>query len=60
MTRYDITMGNDIARGIYCDIRMSNGIAICTLISQYILNDVAMSLFYYVLLRPIMMLLLSQ
>ncbi len=40
MTHYDITLGTDVASDVHCDITMSNGIAT--------------SLFYYVLLCPIM------
>ncbi len=28
-THYDITMGNNVARHIYCDVTMSNDVAIC-------------------------------
>ncbi len=45
MTHYAIKIGNDITRDDHCDVTMH--------------NDVAMSLFYYVLLCPIMILLLS-
>ncbi len=48
-------IGNDV---VYCDVIMINGIAMH--IYHALHNDVAMSLFYYVLLRPIMILLLSQ
>ncbi len=34
MTHYDITMGNNVARDIHCDVRISNDITMCT--SQYI------------------------
>ncbi len=28
-THYDITIGNDVARDIHCDVKMSNDIAMC-------------------------------
>ncbi len=47
-------MGDDIARNIYCDITMSDDLAIYIYRSSYSLpNDVAVSLFYDVLLLPI-------
>ncbi len=69
MTYYDITMGNDvatnahcnmtmgnsIARDIHCNITMSNDIAMCIMH-----NDVAMNLFWYVLLCLLMILLSLQ
>ncbi len=59
-THYDITMANVIARDIHCDVTMSNDIAMCTYHGITMHNDVSMRLFYYVLLCPIMILLLSQ
>ncbi len=47
MATHDITMGNDIARDVHCEITMSNDVAMCTYgITMH--NDVAMNLFYYV------------
>ncbi len=55
-THYNITMGNDVSRDthcniatdIYCDITLSNDVAICTYHGITVHNDVAMNLFYNV------------
>ncbi len=41
MIHYDITMGNDIARDIHCNVTMSNH-------AISMRNDIPMSFFYYV------------
>ncbi len=43
----EITMGNDVARDIHCDVTMSNDFAMCTNHDITMHNDVAMNLFYY-------------
>ncbi len=43
-----ITMGNDIARDIHCDVTMSNDVAMCIYHAITMHNDVAMNLFYNV------------
>ncbi len=53
-----ITMGNDIARDIHCDITMSNDIAMCTYYGITIHNDIAMNLFYYMSALYLIMILL--
>ncbi len=55
MTYYAITIGNDVARDVYCEIIMGHGHDVT------MHTDVAMSLskFYYLLLRPIMIFLFS-
>ncbi len=45
MTHYDITMGNNIARDIHCDVTMSNEVAIYAYITMY--DNVVMNLFMY-------------
>ncbi len=54
-THYDITMGNniitmgnDIARDIHCDVTMSNDVAICIYHDIIMHNDITMNLLYYV------------
>ncbi len=45
----DITLGTGVTRDIHCDVTMSNDVDMCTYgITMH--NDVAMNLFYYVLL----------
>ncbi len=48
MTQYDITMGNDIASDIHCDITMSNDIFMCT--SQFKMTSIVITpfiMYYY-------------
>ncbi len=45
LTHYDITMGNDVARGIYCDVIMSDDIIMCTYYVITMLNGIAVSFF---------------
>ncbi len=44
---YDITMGNDIARDMHCDVTMTNEIAVYNhgITKHY---DIAMNLLYYI------------
>ncbi len=46
----DITMSNDVTRDIHCDVTMSHDIDMCTYHGISMHNNVAMNLFYYVLL----------
>ncbi len=47
INEYDITMGNDVARDIHCDVTMSNDVAVYTYgITMH--NDSAMNIFYHV------------
>ncbi len=58
MTHYDITIGNDVARDVHCEIIMGHGIVMSTYdVTMH--TDVAMTLIYDVLLRPIMIFLFS-
>ncbi len=59
MTHYEITIGNDVARNVHCEIIMSYGIAVVICHDVTMHNDVAMTLIYYVLLCPIMIFLFS-
>ncbi len=59
MTHYDITIGNDVARDVHCDIIMNHGIVIGTYHDVTMHTDVATPLIYYVLLCPIMIFLFS-
>ncbi len=43
--RYDIIIGNDITRGIHCDVIMSNVIAVCTYHAITVHRGIAMSFF---------------
>ncbi len=54
MTHYDITIGNDVARDVRCDIIMSHDVVMGTDHDVTMHTDVARTLIYYVLLRPIM------
>ncbi len=54
------TMGNDVARDIHYDITMDNDIIMCTYNGITMDNDIVMNLFYYVLLRQIMILLFHK
>ncbi len=59
MTHYDITIGNDVARDVHYEIIMSHSIVVGTYHDATMHTDVAMTLNYYVLLRPIMIFLFS-
>ncbi len=59
MTHYDITIGNDVARDVYCEIIMGHGIVMGTYYDVAMHTDFAATLIYYVLLRPIMIFLFS-
>ncbi len=59
MTHYDITIGNDVASDVHCEIIMSHGIVMGTYHDVTMHTDVAMTLIYYVLLHPIMIFLFS-
>ncbi len=54
MTHYDITIGNDVARDVHCEIIMGHSIIMGRYHEVTKHTDVAMTLIYYVLLRPIM------
>ncbi len=53
----DITIGNDVARDVHCDIIMGHDIG--TYHDVTMLTDVAGMLIYYVLIHPIMIFLFS-
>ncbi len=59
MTHYDITIGNDVARDVHCEIIMGHGIVMDTHHDVTMHTDVATTLIYYVLLLPIMIFLFS-
>ncbi len=59
MTYYDITIGNDVARDVHCEIIMSHDIVMGTYHDVTMLTDVATTLIYYALLRPITIFLFS-
>ncbi len=59
MTHYDITIGNDVAKDVHSEIIMGHSIVVGTYHDLTMHNDVAMTLIYYVLLRPIMIFLFS-
>ncbi len=59
MTHYDITIGNDVARDVHCDIIMGHNVVIGTYHDVTMQTDVARMLIYYVLIRPIMIFLFS-
>ncbi len=59
MTHYDITIGNNVARDVHYEIIMGHDIVVGTYRDVTMHTDVAMSLIYYVLLRPTMILLFS-
>ncbi len=42
-----VTMGNDVASNIHCDVTMSNDVAMCTYYGITMHNDVDVNLFYY-------------
>ncbi len=56
MTHYDIIIGNDVARDVHYEIIMGHSIVVHDVTMH---TDVAMTLIYYVLLRPIMIFLFS-
>ncbi len=53
-------MGNDFVMDIHCDVTMGSEVAMCTYHGMGMHNDVAMGLFFYVLLHQIMILLFHQ
>ncbi len=59
MTNYDITIGNDVARDVHCEIIMSHDIVMGTYHDVTMHTDVVTTLIYYVLLNPIMTFLFS-
>ncbi len=59
MTYYDITIGNDVAGDVHCEIIMGNSIVMGTYYDVTMHTDVATALIYYVLLRLIMIFLFS-
>ncbi len=59
MTHYDITIGNDVAREVDYETIMGYSIVVGTYHDITMHTDVAMTLIYYVLLRPIMIFLFS-
>ncbi len=42
-----ITVGNDVARDIHCDVTMGTDVAICTYHGITMLNDVTTFIMYY-------------
>ncbi len=58
MTHYDITIGNEVARDVHCDIIIGHDV-IGTYHDVTMQTDVARMLIYYVLLHPIMIFLFS-
>ncbi len=59
MTHYDITIGNDVARDVHCNIIMGHDVVIGTYHDVTMQTDVARMLIYYVLIRSIMIFLFS-
>ncbi len=59
MTHFDITMGNDVARDVHCEIIIGHGIVIGIYDDTTMHADVATTHIYYVLLCPIMLFLFS-
>ncbi len=58
VTHYDITIGNNVARDVHCEIIMGYGIVMGTYdVTMH--TDVATTRIYYVLLRPNMIFLFS-
>ncbi len=58
MTHYDITIANDVARAVHCDIIMGQDVVMVTYHDVTMQTDVARML-TYVLLHPIMIFLFS-
>ncbi len=50
MTYYDITMGNNITSDVYCNITMSNDVAMCTYMTSKCITMLLWASFYSVLL----------
>ncbi len=63
MTHYDITIGNNVAMDVHCEIIMGHSIVMGTYhdvtMHTNAASDVATTLIYYVLLHPIMIFLFS-
>ncbi len=59
MTHYDVTICNNVARDVHCEIIMGHVIVIGTYHDVTMLTNVAATLIYYVLLCPIMIFLFS-
>ncbi len=60
MIHYDITIDNDVARDVHCEIIMGHGIIMGTYHDVTMHTDVATTLIYYVLLRPTVIFLFSD
>ncbi len=61
MPHYVITIGNDVARDVHCEILIiGHGIVMGTYHDVTMHTDVATPLIYNVLLRPIMIFLFSK
>ncbi len=58
MTHYDITMANDVARDVHCDIIMRHNVIVGTYHDITMQLDIA-TMLTYVLLHPIMIFLFS-
>ncbi len=58
MTHYDITIANDVARDVHCDIIMGHDVVMGTYHDVTMQTDVTRML-TYVLLHPIMIFLFS-
>ncbi len=59
VTYYDITIGNDVARGVHCEIIMGHGIVMGTYHDVTMHTDVVTTLIYYELLCRIVIFLFS-
>ncbi len=55
---YDITVGNNLSRDIYCDVTISNVVTMCIYHDIIMHNDVTTNLFYSVIIFPIYVILL--
>ncbi len=54
MTHYDITIGNDVARDVHCDIITGHDVVIGTYHDVTMQTDVARMLIYYAVLWPVL------
>ncbi len=59
MTHYDITINNNIARDVHCDIIIGHDVVMGTYHDVKMHIHVVRALIYYVLLRPIVIFLFS-
>ncbi len=54
ITHYNITIGNDVARDVHCDIIMGHDVVMGAYHYVTLHTDVARTVIYYTLLCPIM------